>query len=394
MRKISFKPSIFVATVTLLPFCNLIGVAKAPTKPSPFRNGILLGRVVDQAGKPVPNAVVALQDPNGKVTAWTRSNDKGEYALAADPKVALHLLPSRRRGLLEQCIRAVGDVVMAPVKIAGGAVANPGHTTESAAISVASGTPGPLVAASIVTTPDRHTAAQTEKEARAMAARSAFGEGPYSAENRKKGTKGQAQLLVGCNGFKDARLVAAAYWMEPPTADKQNPLGEQAWLETIKLAPTADKAKSDVTPEAVMLSDPLAQPTLSPPGQPVQLQVKLKTPPTPDHSIRIFAREKTKNVAVELLPKQGDPTLFVGSLPLDKNTPPGDTTICIAALRQEPVELRLDPKKNDALLEFVRRLDDMRPDKPYEYDPRIMASENRLDVKVTVLPPKSESPKW
>ena len=73
---------------------------------------------------------------------------------------------------------------------------------------------------------------------------------------------------------------------------------------------------------------------------------------------------------------------------LDPKTPVGDTTVSIAALRAEPVEVKLDPKKADPLQEFVRRLDDMRADKPYQYDPRIMASENRIDLKLTVLDAK------
>ena len=39
-------------------------------------------------------------------------------------------------------------------------------------------------------------------------------------------------------------------------------------------------------------------------------------------------------------------------------------------------------------LEFVRELDDFDADKPYEFDLRIMASENRLDLPLTVLDPK------
>ena len=92
----------------------------------------------------------------------------------------------------------------------------------------------------------------------------------------------------------------------------------------------------------------------------------------------------------ELKPGTGaNSNLFEGALTLDPKTPAGETTITLAALRADPVEVRLDKHKPDPLIEFIRRLDDMQANKPYEYDPRIMASENCLDVKVTVLDPKA-----
>src|SRR5205085_2844994 len=76
---------------------------------------------------------------------------------------------------------------------------------------------------------------------------------------------------------------------------------------------------------------------------------------------------------------------------LDPKLPAGKTTISFVALRSEPIEVKLDKKKGDPLLEFVRRLDDLDPDKPYSYDPRIMASENRFDLPCTVLDPKQST---
>ena len=77
---------------------------------------------------------------------------------------------------------------------------------------------------------------------------------------------------------------------------------------------------------------------------------------------------------------------------LDRTCSLGDATICIGALRAEPVEVKLNAKNNAALFRFVRRLDSMQAGQPYGYDPMVMASENRMDVKITVLSPKSETP--
>ena len=95
-----------------LSYCGFSACRGAPpaTPNSDYRNGVLYGRVVDVVtGKPIPDATVALQDKNGKVVAWSKTNEKGEYAIAADPMNALALRASRRRGLLEQVCRAVGN---------------------------------------------------------------------------------------------------------------------------------------------------------------------------------------------------------------------------------------------------------------------------------------------
>jgi hypothetical protein len=52
-----------------------------------YRKGLLYGKVLDATGKPVSGATVALQQ-NGKVLAWTKTNEQGEYRLPADPRLA------------------------------------------------------------------------------------------------------------------------------------------------------------------------------------------------------------------------------------------------------------------------------------------------------------------
>ncbi|HTQ08693.1 MAG TPA: hypothetical protein VMI31_01340, partial [Fimbriimonadaceae bacterium] len=50
-----------------------------------------------------------------------------------------------------------------------------------------------------------------------------------------------------------------------------------------------------------------------------------------------------------------------------------------------------DPNKPDPLLMFVKKTDDMKAGKPYEYDPLIMASRNRIESQVTVLKPQKRA---
>jgi hypothetical protein len=365
-------------------------VAKGPE----FRVGVLYGRVVDIDNKPVSGATVALQDSNNRVLGWTKTDAQGEYAIAADPMTVLHLRPSRRRGLLEQCARAVGDVVTAPIKVVGSTIVNPGPTLRSAVVSVATGTPAPLAAqAAAPILGDKNIGDETGKNAREAAAKTAVGEGPNAKGKKPVAEKGETRIVVSLPNYKDAGGKAEAYWLECPCTDKDNLLGMQAWLDTVKLAPTASDKASEVTKEAVTLTAPVVDQTLVPAGGTVKIKVKLQSPLGPERPVRVFAREARKDVVVELMQQEGqDKSIYAGNLTLDPHTPAGETTVTIAALRADPVEVKLEKKKADPLIEFVRRLDDMEANKPYEYDPRIMASANRLDVKLTVLDVKQETP--
>jgi hypothetical protein len=348
---------------------------------------------VDVNDKPLVGATVAIKDNHGKVLAWSKTNAEGQYAIAADPMTALQLRPSRRRGLLEQCARAVGDVAMAPVKMVGSAVANPGKTLTSVAASVATGTPAPLAAQMAVPVlGDKNVASETGKQARDAAVKTAAGGKAVAGQKPPAVVKGEAQMLVSAPGCKDATGPAEAYWLACPCTDKDRPLGMQAWMETVKLAPVAGDKKSEIEHEALTLTDQTIEPTLVPAGGTVKITVKLQSPPGPDCKVRIFARELRKDTVVELTQQGSNKNSYSGSLILDPKTPAGETIVTIAALRAEPVEVKIDQKKADPLIEFVRRLDDMEANKPYEYDPRIMASKNRLDVKLNVLDVKKQTP--
>jgi len=373
-------------------FAHLIFAAllctQAPPNAPDLSKGVLHGRVVDSAGKPVAGATVALQEKEGKVLAWAKTNEQGEYTLGADTLTALHLRPSRRRGLLEQVVRTVGDVALAPMKVAAGAVANPGRTAKNVAESAAAGSPVPLVKqAEGAVVPNKDAAKQTAEQAKEAAAKAALGDAPHSTPAENTADKGEAMLLVSAPQYKDAKVTAGAYWLEPAAAEGKPRTGLQAWLETVRLAATADKGNSDVQQEAVLLTDPVVTPTLIAPKAPITVQVKLSAPANFNHSIRIFAREQSTKTVVELKPGQ-DKSLYTAQLILPPNAKAGKTSLAVAALRAEPVDVKLNPKKADPLPEFVKRLEDLDPSKPYGFDPRIMASENRIDAAVTVLDPK------
>ncbi len=143
---LSYQKGIMIGAAGLL----LAGAAASPVpaaEPAPstdFSKGALYGKVIDAAsGKPIADATVAIQNKDGKVIAWTKTDAQGSYAIAADSLNVLQLRPSRRRGLLAGLARGVTKVVTAPVKIAADAIkeVDPVKTAKSAVVSAAIGSP-------------------------------------------------------------------------------------------------------------------------------------------------------------------------------------------------------------------------------------------------------------
>ena len=366
-----------------------------------FRDGAFSGKVVDAAsGKPIAGATVALRDRSGAVVAWTKTEAEGRYTVAAPTLKLLQLQPSRRRGLLASLVRGVGQVVAAPVKIAGAAVSGaaavvkeikPVETAKAAAVSAVTADPTP-VAAQVAGSAAKAVREKAEKKARETAARSVLGERQAASEKkeREKLLPGEVFLSISAPGFQDLQGKAGAYWLEPAAPSGDTPMGPRAWLETAKLAPTGSDKKSEIEGVALQLAEPQLEPSLAPPGAPVKLRVRLQRPAGQPLNVRVFAREDRMRKVVEL--KLQEENLFAGELVLDPRTSPGDTTVTLVALKAEPVEVDLKESKEDPLLHFAERLDDLDADKPYEFDPRIMASENRLDLKLTILDPEKATP--
>jgi hypothetical protein len=397
-NKIAVVGCAVVAATTLWPAAQATADEKKPPAAqaaADWSKGALFGRVMDAAtGKPLPDATVALQDKGGKVLAWTKTDAEGKYALCADSLNALQLRASRRRGLLERVARGVGQVVTTPVKVVADAVkaVDPLKTGKAAIISTVTANPAP-VAAQVLGNATKTITDQAAAKARENAAKAVLGERQATPkEKRQTLVPGEVFLSVVAPGYKDLKDKAGAYWLEPPApADGKTPAtGVRAWLETVKLAPTsaADK-KCEVVNCAILLAEGKIEPALAAPGTPVKLSVKLATPENQPLKVRVFAREDKSRAVTELKAAAGGtPGVFTGEMPLDAGLKAGDTTISLVALRAEPIEVDLKDNKADPLLDFARGLDDLDADKAYEFDPRIMASENRLDLSLTILDPK------
>lgn len=369
--------------------------------PADWSRGAFYGKVVDSTGKVVPGATVALQDKGGKTIAWTTTDAQGQYAIPVDCLKTLQLRPSRRRGLLASMAHGLGQVVTVPVKAAVAGVTtavkavNPVGTVKATVVSVATGSPAPVLS-QLASATATSTADNSQHRARENAARAMMGERLIQpAAKKDELIPGEVFVAVSAPNFKAVKGKAGAYWLEQPpqpTEKDAKPLGTRAWLETIKLAPAtaAPDKNSEIVRMAVLLGEAHMDPGLAPAGATLKISTKLLTPDNMPLVARVFARETKTKTVVELKPQGGN--VFAGELPLDPKIPLGETTVAIVALRAEPIEVNLKESKTDPLLEFARQLDELDAGKAYDFDPRIMASENRLDLKLTVLDPKQSSP--
>src|SRR5205807_1497719 len=220
----------------------------------------------------------------------------GEYAVAADALKLLQLHPSRHRGLLGGLVHGMVEVVTVPVKVAEVAVdtgmkvvkeVNPIPTAEAAAVSAVTANPVPVVSRVAGTTLDVLTG-KTQQSVQQNAVKAVVGQGKTPSKKRRPLLlPGELLIAVGAPDYQEIKDVAGAYWLEPPAAIGGRPVGPQAWLETVKLAPDGSSKKSEIEKMALRLTEAQIDPPLAPAGTPVKLSVRLLTPGGEPLNVRI-----------------------------------------------------------------------------------------------------------
>ena len=214
----------WIGVFTLVFVGAAAGRAAARTAPGPdFRHGALYGKVVDAAsGKPVANATVAVEDKRGRVVAWTKTDDRGEYAVAADALKLLQLHPSHHRGFFGGLVHGMVQVVTMPVKVAEVAVetgmkvvkdVNPIPTAEAAAVSAVTANPVP-VASRVAGATLNTLMSKTRQSVQQNAVKAVVGQGQAGSKKGKAQpllVPGELQIAVGAPEYQEIKGVAAAY---------------------------------------------------------------------------------------------------------------------------------------------------------------------------------------
>jgi hypothetical protein len=381
----------------------LAAPARARHKGPDPREGLLSGVVVDAGSqKPIVGALVAAFDKKHRPIAWGRTDGDGRYALVARPLHALNLdKEGHGGGLLAGLFHTVGKVVETAAGVtldAAKAVAGVtvGQQTMAAAVSAIGTTgsgpaPGDQFKAQIAERTGR-TASQEAQGTLGLAQRP--NPGKHSASQGQKQpaalpTAGPGQLLLRVvqPNYQEFQGLAAVYWMEPPVKQRgEMKVGPQAWLDPILLAPRGQNQPSRVSPVRILLQDGKLEPDMTTVGATVQVSVSVSAPKQDGIDFRVFLVDDRADTVVELKPAGGE--RYSGELAISKNHPLGATLLTIAALRTRPVTVDVSRAKQDLLPRLAAKLEDLKPDAAYEYDPRILASQNRLDLKLLVLDPR------
>jgi hypothetical protein len=413
--------AIAVVLPTARPAAAAGAALRAPGAAADFTRGAIYGKVVDaETNKPIANAMVAIQDRNGKTISWTRTDAEGAYALAAETLKVLQLEPKRRRGLLSQIAGGLGKAVSIPVQVMGRA-ANSAVDVVTSIDPVGAVRAALALAVTASTVPTADAVGDSAKRAVEEDAQKRLTEGRAALEGAKGTSKdgiarsivsgkdaappkdarldllpGEIFVAVSAPGYQDVRGKAGAYWLEPrETKDGKTTAGPQAWLETARLARQgADpkKFKSAIDDMNVLLTDPVIDSTLVPAGSPALIGVRVRMPGEQKLPVRVFARERKTGTTVEMR-TQGDDGIYAAYLVLDAKAPIGDSAISIVAVRADPVDVSLkESKTQDPMLVTVRESDALKDDKKFDADPRFFAAPNRIDIAITVLDPARATP--
>jgi len=373
-------------------------VVPAAERGPDLRAGVLYGVITDaESGKPLSGVTVAALDSKGHPIAWGKTDDSGRYALPAAPLKALNLeKEGRGGGLLAGLVRGTGkligtavDVTVDATKVVAGAVV--GQQTLGAAAAVVNPGTG--------SGPTAQAKAQIAQESAGKASQRVKGEldleekphakRPEAKKTEKPVTAGPGQVILkaALSNYQEFQGPASVYWMEPPVAEKGQPqIGPQAWLEPVKLAASGKEGKSCVCPTRIVIEDARLEPDLATPGSTVKVSARVNAPKQEGLAYRVFLVDDRAHAVVELKP--GDGGRYLADWTVPEKHPLGDTVLVLAALRTRPVTVDVSRAQEDPLPRLAARLDDLKPSHKYEYDPRICASHNRVELRFIVLDPK------
>lgn len=320
------------------------------------------GRVISQnTKKPIADATVAVFDDQGRVLDYARTDANGVYTLAI-PRSALHLTSKHGGGFLHEVAGGVGRLV--------GGVAGPLKYGIRAAASAAS-VSDPL--------------AKIGVGAASGLAQSVVDSLAPSGHPSPKPVwmPGSVLMRVTAPGHNDAIAIAHVYWMEQEVyrVGGKETRSLCAWFDPAHLTDAAANQPSTVASPYLLFADARAEPGIAQPGDRVTLSVRLPLPPQPAAPLVVVARDARTGRIYQLQPAGGD--IYRCEFDVDKRFPKNDHTICILAYPAQADE----PGRSKKVEAAIQRAGLWDPHKPYRYDPLLVASRNRAEVTITVVPP-------
>ena len=330
-------------------------------------NSVYLSGHVDGAdGKALQNALIAIYNDKNQIVDYAHTDNSGNYLMSV-PEADMHLPRQRGRSFLSQVFGLATHLV-------GGAaifLANPlragihAVASSEAASLVDPLAKGGLAAGSIV----------VDEALFAVSPRP-----PKPKEARKE--PGVLLVKVVAPGHSDLVGIDQIYWMEEDTfhAAGRTQKITAAWMDPIHMADLDSNSPSRVYSNYLVFQSARLAPSLVNRGQVVKIYANLPTPPEPAVHIIVVARDNRNGEVWQLHPAGNG--YYEGDFTVDKRFPYNDQIISILAypaLQQSPGR-RLDAES--AILHSGL----WNPNRPYVFNPLLLASRNRADLTLTVLP--------
>ncbi len=325
------------------------------------------GRVFAADGRtPLSGAVVAVYDDKNHVIDYSRTDERGEYALAV-PKSALHLGGKGGQGFFRQVVGGVssmvggvGRVVALPLKAgirAAASVANAADPLTRVGIGTASGVAQTLV---------DHMSPRGGKKA-----------------VLERNMPGVLVMRVTRPGHNDVVSIAHVYWIEEQRyrAGGREQRSLAVWVDPAHLSRAGDEKPSTITSNYLTFTEARIEPSIAEVGQTVALLVKLPTPPDPNTPVVVVARHHKTGKLYELEPVGAG--IYRGEINIDKKFPKHDQTFSVVAYADQDDKPGRNKKAEDAIIGAGL----LNPEKPYIYNPLLVVSRNRADLTLTVVEP-------
>jgi hypothetical protein len=188
-------------------------------------------------------------------------------------------------------------------------------------------------------------------------------------------------MKVSRPGNNDVVSLARVYWMEEELyrAGGKEQRSLAAWVDPVHLSDAGDEKPSTITSNYLTFTEARFEPSIAEVGQTVSLIVKLPTPPDPSTPAVVIARH-CKTGEIYQLESAGD-GYYRATIQVTKKFPKDDQSFCVVAYADQDDH----PGRNKKVEDAIAGAGLLNPEKPYVYNPLLVASRNRADVMLTVV---------
>ena len=328
----------------------------------------VIGTMTNRQGEPIANGVVLAYNTNNTVAAWAKTDSEGEYALPV-PQYLLHLQQPHGGGFLSQVIggaeHLVGgaiDFFTSPLRAGVGAAASGVASTMVNPLAK-----GGIAAANIVLdqtlfAPEDHDKKQVPEQTRNL--------------------PGALLIKAIAPNCADLTAVARIYWLQDNLAEVNGKTlkARVAWLDPLTMASVNSDHASHVSGDYLTFKSARLVPSIAQAGDSVQIFAQISFPSSPETPIVVVARN-VRTGKIWRLHSEGD-GFYERDIQIDRSFPLNDQSISILAYAADTKHPGRRKNVEGAILHSGL----WDPLKPYRYEPLLVASRNRADLTLTILP--------